>query len=71
MFVSQYCPKWVAPNLLTFSGFLLTLLNFVMFSKYDYYFYASSDDHPLDPSIPKWFFALAAFNLFMAYTLGE
>ncbi|XP_043278304.1 ethanolaminephosphotransferase 1-like [Venturia canescens] len=66
--VVQYCPKWVAPNVLTFSGFLFTVVNFLMFAKYDYYFYASSDDHP-SPPIPKWVFALAAFNIFMAYTL--
>lgn len=67
----QYCPKWVAPNVLTFSGFLFTVVNFLMFASYDYYFYASSDDHPEYPPIPRWVFALAAFNIFMAYTLGE
>lgn len=42
-----------------------------MFSTYDYYYYASSDDMPDYPPIPKWIFAVAAFNLFMAYTLGK
>ena len=67
----QYCPKWVAPNALTFSGFLFTVLNFIMFSYYDYYFYASSNDHEDFHNIPNWIYALAAFNIFMAYTLGE
>ncbi|XP_014209047.1 ethanolaminephosphotransferase 1 isoform X2 [Copidosoma floridanum] len=40
-----------------------------MFSKYDYYYYASNDDMLDYPSIPKWIFAMAAFNIFMAYTL--
>ncbi|XP_012273666.1 ethanolaminephosphotransferase 1 [Orussus abietinus] len=67
--VVQYCPKWVAPNLLTFLGFLFTVVNFLMFASYDRYFYASSDDHPEYPPIPRWVFALAAFFIFMAYTL--
>lgn len=67
--VVQYCPKWVAPNVLTFSGFLFTVLNFMLFARYDYYFYASSDDKPDYPPIPRWVFAVAAFNVFMAYTL--
>lgn len=67
--VVEYCPKWVAPNILTFCGFLFTVLNFVMFATFDYYFYASSDDHPQYSPIPRWVFAIAAFNIFMAYTL--
>lgn len=42
-----------------------------MFAYFDYYFYASNDDHPEYPAIPKWVFAVAAFNIFMAYTLGN
>ncbi|XP_033174561.1 ethanolaminephosphotransferase 1 [Bombus impatiens] len=67
--VVQYCPKWVAPNVLTFSGFLFTVFNFTLFTFYDYYLYASSDDKPQYPPIPRWVFALGAFNVFMAYTL--
>ncbi|XP_015191146.1 PREDICTED: ethanolaminephosphotransferase 1-like [Polistes dominula] len=67
--VVEYCPKWVAPNVLTFSGFLFTVLNFVVFASFDYYFYASSDDHSQYSPIPRWVFAVAAFNIFMAYTL--
>lgn len=63
------CPKWVAPNLLTFSGFLFTLATFFMFSIYDYDFYASSENHPEVPPLPKWTFTLAAIFLFLAYTL--
>ncbi|XP_058801369.1 ethanolaminephosphotransferase 1-like [Phymastichus coffea] len=67
--VVQLCPRWVAPNLLTFAGFLFTVWNFIMFSIYDYYYYASSDDHPEYQNIPRWVFAAGAFNVFMAYTL--
>jgi len=42
----------------------------MLFASYDYYFYASSDDKPEYSPIPQWVFALAAFNIFMAYTLG-
>lgn len=67
--VVQIFPKWVAPNVLTFSGFLFTVLNFLMFAYYDYYYYGSSDDAADYPPIPKWVFFAAAFNIFMAYTL--
>jgi ethanolaminephosphotransferase len=61
----------VAPNLLTFVGFLFTVLNFILFSYYDYNFYASSIDHPEVPPLPLWLWGLAALNLFLAYTLGK
>ena len=32
-------PKWLAPNILTFTGFLCLIVNFVFFSIYDYSFY--------------------------------
>jgi hypothetical protein len=69
--IFQWCPKWIAPNLLTFAGFLFTVLNFVIFSYYDYGFYASSDEHPDIPAIPQWVWGVAALNIFLAYTLGK
>nr|CAD7428072.1 unnamed protein product [Timema monikensis] len=67
--LSQFCPKWVAPNLLTFSGFLFTVLNFLLFAYYDYDFYASSVKHPEADPIPRWVWLIAAINIFLAYTL--
>ncbi|XP_060532746.1 ethanolaminephosphotransferase 1-like [Cylas formicarius] len=67
--VVQYCPKWVAPNLLTFSGFLFTVITYVMFAVVDYDFLASDPDHPEIDSLPKWMFMAAAIFLFLAYTL--
>lgn len=61
---------WVAPNVLTFVGFLITIATFVILSYYDVNFYASSRDHPSYSSIPNWVFLLAAFSVFIAYTLG-
>lgn len=66
----QYFPRWVAPNLMTFAGFLLTALNFVMLSYYDWDFFASTDDDNYKP-IPNWFWLFASVNIFLAYTLGE
>ncbi|OWR48307.1 ethanolaminephosphotransferase 1 like protein [Danaus plexippus plexippus] len=67
----QFCPVWVAPNLLTFSGFLLTVINFLLFSYYDYGFHALSKENFTNDSIPNWVWAVTAVNLFVAYTLGE
>ncbi|XP_058818033.1 ethanolaminephosphotransferase 1 isoform X2 [Topomyia yanbarensis] len=62
----QYCPRWIAPNLLTFTGFLLTVVNFFLIGYYDFGFTAAA----LNPNpIPDWVWILAAINLFVAYTL--
>lgn len=53
---------------MTFAGFLLTALNFIMLSYYDWDFYASTDDG--SKPIPNWFWIFAAINIFLAYTLG-
>ncbi|XP_077298548.1 ethanolaminephosphotransferase 1 [Arctopsyche grandis] len=65
----KFCPKWVAPNLLTFSGFLLTVVNLILFSWYDYDFYGNSERNKNDDFIPKWIWALSSINFFVAYTL--
>ncbi|CAK1601175.1 unnamed protein product [Parnassius mnemosyne] len=65
----QFCPVWVAPNLLTFTGFLLTVLNFLLFSYYDYGFHALTEENVTNDYIPSWVWAIAAVNLFVAYTL--
>ncbi|XP_063699759.1 ethanolaminephosphotransferase 1 [Culicoides brevitarsis] len=62
------CPKWIAPNVLTFVGFLFTVLNFVLLSYYDYHFYASTELEGATP-IPNWVWLAAAINIFLAYTL--
>ena len=61
---------WVAPNLLTFTGFLFTVGNFILLSIYDYSFQAA-DEKPGFPPVPNWVWLIAAFNLFMAHTLGK
>ncbi|KAG5879527.1 hypothetical protein JTB14_029893 [Gonioctena quinquepunctata] len=67
--VVQFCPRSIAPNLLTFTGFLFSASTFIIFTFLDYYFYASDPDHPEYPSLPKWTFTVAGIFLFIGYTL--
>lgn len=68
----QYMPRWVAPNLMTFGGFLMTAFNFLIVAYFDYNFVASAEP-PVSPSIsplPRWLWLLIGTSLFVAYTLG-
>ncbi|KAL7026817.1 hypothetical protein ACKWTF_005181 [Chironomus riparius] len=65
--IVEYFPRWIAPNLMTFVGFLLTAANFVILSYYDWDFFAQTDDD--SPPIPDWFWLVGAINIFLAYTL--
>lgn len=63
----QYFPRWLAPNLITFSGFLLTVVTFVLIAFYDWDFTAANNiDQML---VPRWVWLVAAINIFLAYTL--
>ncbi|KAH8032583.1 hypothetical protein HPB51_026036 [Rhipicephalus microplus] len=62
-------PRGVAPNVLTMSGFVLTLVNVGLLSYYDFAFYASSDLHPEAPPVPPWVWLVCAVNQFLAHTL--
>lgn len=64
----QFFPKWVAPNLVTFVGFLFTALTFIILSWYDWNYYASTGFEGTTP-VPNWFWLCAAINIFLAYTL--
>ncbi|XP_013191731.2 ethanolaminephosphotransferase 1 [Amyelois transitella] len=78
--VVELVPRWVAPNVLTFAGFLLTVLDFLLLSYYDYdYTAASSPIHNVTVSeaslngheerIPRALWLALAVFLFLAYTL--
>lgn len=69
-FLSQFqiVPRWVAPNLLTFSGFLLTILNFLIIGYFDWGFDAANGDKN---TVPRYIWLIAAINIFVAYTLGK
>ncbi|XP_055917263.1 ethanolaminephosphotransferase 1 isoform X1 [Eupeodes corollae] len=62
----QYFPKWLAPNLITFSGFLLTVVTFILIAFYDWDFTAAKN---ADRIVPRWVWLVAAINIFLAYTL--
>lgn len=67
--VVEFVPLWLAPNVLTFVGFLLLLCNYMIMTYYDLEFYASSNDHPQYSSIPNWVWLICAFNNFLSHTL--
>lgn len=67
--IVKIVPLWVAPNVLTLSGFLLMVVNFVTMIYYDLDFYASSRDHPEFPPIPNWVWLMCAINNFLSHTL--
>ncbi|KAI4894368.1 hypothetical protein NFI96_022187, partial [Prochilodus magdalenae] len=65
-YASQILPTWLAPNLITFTGFMFLVLNFVILSGYDYDFYASAEGHV---HVPSWVWVAAGLFNFLAYTL--
>ncbi|XP_039256885.2 ethanolaminephosphotransferase 1-like [Styela clava] len=62
-------PKWVAPNLMTFSGFLLLVLQTAVLTFYDPYWYASASEFTEYPPIPAWVWWLCVFTQFFSHTL--
>ncbi|KAK6179584.1 hypothetical protein SNE40_011908 [Patella caerulea] len=67
--VVQFVPLWVAPNVLTLTGFIFLLVNFAIMTYYDVDFYSSSLDHPVPPLAPRWVWLVGAINNFLAHTL--
>ncbi|GAB0099330.1 ethanolaminephosphotransferase 1 [Sergentomyia squamirostris] len=62
----KYFPRWLAPNLITFTGFLLTVATFMLIGYFDYNFTAA--DEEVNP-IPQWVWFVAALGIFFAYNL--
>ncbi|XP_046914023.1 ethanolaminephosphotransferase 1 isoform X2 [Dermatophagoides farinae] len=67
--VVKLVPMWIAPNVLTFVGFLMTAGNGLLLSIYDPEFYASSDSYPQFPPIPDWVWIVCAIFHSVAHTL--
>ncbi|CAK9304507.1 unnamed protein product [Gordionus sp. m RMFG-2023] len=68
----EFFPRWIAPNLMTFIGFLLTVVNIILLTIYDYHFYASTDMFPSKyPPIPRWIWLVCAVNQFLSYALDS
>ncbi|CAL8101193.1 unnamed protein product [Calicophoron daubneyi] len=60
--VTQFYPKWLAPNLLTFGGFLLTVAHFFLLTYFNPKF-----DNP--QAIPAWAWLLTSVLIFTAHTM--
>ncbi|XP_055375949.1 ethanolaminephosphotransferase 1 isoform X2 [Condylostylus longicornis] len=65
----QFFPTWMAPNLITFSGFLLNVLTFLMIAYFDWNFTAANNLEKNPYPIPRWVWLVAAISVFVAYTL--
>uniref|UniRef100_A0A2K6FSY7 Selenoprotein I n=1 Tax=Propithecus coquereli TaxID=379532 RepID=A0A2K6FSY7_PROCO len=57
---------WLVPNLITFSGFLLVVFNFLLMAYFDPDFYASAPGHK---HVPDWVWIAAGILSFIVYTL--
>ncbi|XP_026564520.1 ethanolaminephosphotransferase 1 isoform X2 [Pseudonaja textilis] len=64
--VVKIFPKWLAPNLITFSGFLLLVFNFFLMAYFDPDFYASA---PGQKHVPNKVWIIVGLLNFAAYTL--
>ncbi|XP_067146538.1 cholinephosphotransferase 1-like isoform X4 [Apteryx mantelli] len=64
----QIVPLWIAPNVLTFSGFVMILVNYFLISFYDWDYTASGTSPGL---VPTWVWLFSAFTTFCAYTLDS
>ncbi|KAM9307644.1 ethanolaminephosphotransferase 1-like [Gastrophryne carolinensis] len=66
--VVQIVPLWIAPNTLTFSGFLIVLFNYLLLCCYDWDYTASGIG---GKHIPNWIWISAALGNFLAYALDS
>jgi len=75
--VVKICPLWVAPNLLTFVGFLCCIGHFGLLALYDYDFRSATappgvsglPDLPAGVAVPSWVWVGVAVLLFLSHTL--
>lgn len=68
-FMIRYVPLQIAPNLITFTGFLFASSSFLLLTVLDYHFFASSDAFPYYKTIPKWAFLYAGIAVFLNHLL--
>uniref|UniRef100_A0A8C5LFA5 Ethanolaminephosphotransferase 1 n=1 Tax=Jaculus jaculus TaxID=51337 RepID=A0A8C5LFA5_JACJA len=64
--IVKVLPTWLAPNLVSFSGFLLVVFNFLFMVYFDPDFYASA---PGNKHVPYWVWIVMGILNFVAYTL--
>ncbi|XP_034618780.1 ethanolaminephosphotransferase 1-like isoform X2 [Trachemys scripta elegans] len=66
--IVKIVPLWIAPNLLTFSGFLMILINYFLLSFYDWDYTASGASPGI---VPTWVWLFGACTTFCAYALDS
>uniref|UniRef100_A0A8V0XR70 Ethanolaminephosphotransferase 1 n=1 Tax=Gallus gallus TaxID=9031 RepID=A0A8V0XR70_CHICK len=66
--IIKIVPLWIAPNLLTFSGFIMILVNYFLISFYDWDYTASGTS---PGRVPTWVWLFSAFTTFCAYALDS
>lgn len=67
-FIVEFFPRWLAPNVLTFSGWCLLFMIFAVTSYYDPHFTASSQSGP-EKRLPSVWWLIFAVAQFVAHTL--
>ncbi|XP_026728145.1 ethanolaminephosphotransferase 1-like [Trichoplusia ni] len=70
--IVKIIPKWVAPNVITFAGFLCMVVSMVLLTVYDYELYAVGGRpgaKPYASEIPNWVFFACSVLVFLAYNL--
>lgn len=54
---------------MTFVGFLMTVVNFILIAYYDWGFEAANSE--TGNTVPAWVWTVAAINILIYYNLGE
>ncbi len=62
LFIVDQLPLWIAPNLITFTGFVAAIIGFLVMLSYD---------TAMDSGIPSWVLILDAFCVFFYQTLDN
>ncbi|CAH8567926.1 unnamed protein product [Schistosoma turkestanicum] len=60
--LAKFYPVWLAPNLITFTGFLLTVAHYLLLCYYNPTFFSPF-------GVPNWVWLVTAFLVFIAHTL--
>ncbi|CAH8663811.1 unnamed protein product [Schistosoma bovis] len=60
--LANFYPVWLAPNLITFTGFLLTVAHYLLLCCYNPTFFSTVN-------VPTWVWLVTAFLVFIAHTL--
>ncbi|XP_004922536.2 ethanolaminephosphotransferase 1 isoform X1 [Bombyx mori] len=70
-FITRFIPKWIAPNLITFAGFVCMVIVILLLTIFDYDFHGAErlrqgvDEY----RIPNWALMACGVLLFLAYNL--